>query len=186
MAKIRRSSLKELVSKNSGYILLILGIILTFFSISYRTYRSRVLSFKGNITETVIKQYAKPIRIEIPDLKIDLPVEEGGIQEGIWSVSEKGATHLNISENPGGNGNIVIYGHNKNKLLGPIRWIKNETVIKIFSEDGSEYDYKVTERVEVKPTELSYVLPKNEETLTLYTCTGFADSKRLVVVAKRI
>ena len=78
MAKIRRSSLKELVSKNSGYILLILGIILTFFSISYRTYRSRVLSFKGNITETVIKQYAKPIRIEIPDLKIDLPVEEGG------------------------------------------------------------------------------------------------------------
>jgi len=186
MAKIKISSLTTFISGSYGYFLLIFGILLIIFSFVYKTYRLRILSFNGTVTETVIKQYAKPVRIEIPDLKIDLPIEEGGIQDEVWSISEKGATHLNISENPGGKGNIVIYGHNKNKLFGPIRWIKNETIIKVFNADGVEYDYKVTERVEVKPTDLSYVLPKNEETLTLYTCSGFADSKRLIVVAKRI
>lgn len=183
---ISKKSPATAVSKNHGLLFLIMGLVLILFSLSYRNYKSRALSFNGAITETFNKQYTKPVHIEIPDLKIDLPVEEGGIQEGIWSVSEKGATHLNISENPGGKGNIVIYGHNKNKLFGPIRWIKNDTIIKILNEDGIEYDYKVTEKVEVKPTDLSYVLPKNEEVLTLYTCTGFADSKRLIVTAKRI
>jgi LPXTG-site transpeptidase (sortase) family protein len=186
MAKFQRSSLLSLIFKNYGYLFLTTGILLILFSVSYRTYRSRVLSFKGTVTESVIKQYVKPVRIVIDDLKIDLPIEEGSIQDGIWSISENGASHLNISESPGGKGNIVIYAHNKNKLFGPIRWIKNDTLIKVINEDGKEYDYKVTERIEVKPTDLTYVLPKNEETLTLYTCSGFADSKRFIVTAKRV
>ena len=36
----------------------------------------------------------------------------------------------------------------------------------------------------VESDAIEYVLPKNNETLTLYTCTGFADTDRYIVVAK--
>jgi LPXTG-site transpeptidase (sortase) family protein len=186
MAKFRLTSMAAIISKYYGYLFLVIGIILIVFSLLYRNYRSRVLSFEGTITETVIQKYPKAVRIIIPDVKIDLPVEEGAVQDGVWSISESGATHLNISENPGGKGNIVIYAHNKNNLFGQIRWLNNGALIKIINENGQEFEYKTNQIVEVKPTELSYVMPKNEEILTLYTCSGFADSKRFIVTAKRV
>lgn len=38
---------------------------------------------------------------------------------------------------------------------------------------------------EVLPESVEVVAPTTDETLTLYTCTGFADQKRLIVTAKR-
>jgi len=184
MARI--SSLAAIIFKYYRYLFLIIGIIFIGFSLLYKNYRSRVLSFQGTITETVIQTNPKAVRIIIPDVNMDLPVEEGAIQNGVWSISENGATHLNISENPGGKGNVVIYGHNKNNLFGPIRWLNDGALIKLVNEDGEEFDYKVSVKVEVKPTELSYVMPKGEEILTLYTCSGFADSKRFILTAKRV
>ena len=48
------------------------------------------------------------------------------------------------------------------------------------------YEYEIKEIKEVLPSQTETIAPTKEETLTLYTCSGFSDSKRLIVIAKRI
>jgi len=49
-----------------------------------------------------------------------------------------------------------------------------------------EYSKQVKEIVEVKPDQVEYLLPTSEETLTLYTCSGFMDQKRFIVRGERV
>jgi sortase A len=173
-------------SNRSGFLFLFLGALFIIVSLSWRIHQRTVLSFEGKVPPPqVTKVKATPPKsIHILSLNINLNIEEGFIQDGIWKISETGATHLNSSGNPGDGGNVVIYGHNKNKLFGPILWIKVGSEIKLSTEDEKEYFYIVTDTKTVDPKEINYVLPKTEETLTLYTCTGFLDTKRFIVVAK--
>ena len=69
-------------------------------------------------------------------------------------------------------------------MFGPIRWIEKGAEIEINDENGNKYSYVVSETLEVSPDKIEYVLPKNEEILTLYTCSGFLDSKRYIVIAR--
>lgn len=168
--------------------LVVVGILLMSLSAGWRLYQLRVLSFfgnndLGNNVQVVSKNL--PIAIRISFLNLSLPVVETTIVNGVWEIPEKSAGHLNTSSGIG-SGNMVVYAHNKNSLFGPIRWIKTESVIEIVGHDEKTYRYQVVEIKEVGPDKIEYVLPKNEEVLTLYTCSGIFDSKRLVVVAKRI
>lgn len=179
---------------NSRNIHLFLGVFLilaTFFYDNY--YKKRVLSFSGSFAEQgekvdEIKEKPKslPIKIKIESLGIDLEVEEGAIKDGVWQISENNVSHLNISKVPGEGGNIVIYGHNKKNLFGPIRWIKVGDEIKVLNQEGKEFSYRVKEALTLTPDAIEYVYPKEEEILTLYTCTGAFDSKRFIVIAKPV
>ena len=51
---------------------------------------------------------------------------------------------------------------------------------------SKEYTYEVKEIKQVYPKELEVIAATTDETLTLYTCSGFNDTKRLIVIAKRI
>lgn len=150
-------------------------------------YKSRILSFnsvpqKAEISE---KRTAPPTNITIPDLYIDLPIEESRIVNEVWQISEKGASFLESSARPGEGGNIIIYGHNKKKIFGNLLG-KNliGKDVKILSVDGKTHKYKIYAVKVVDPTDISEVLPASHEVLTLYTCTGFLDTKRLIVKAK--
>lgn len=169
----------------SGFLLVFTGISLMGISMFYRSYRSKSLSFEGEIPQASVVLDKKPVHIIIEKPDIDLAVNEAVIANGIWSVSEDSANHLNTSATPGNPGNIVIYAHNKNHLFGPLRWIEVGAKIELINEDNETFDYYVTNKIEVKPDDISYVLPTNEETLTLYTCTGVFDSKRLIIVANK-
>lgn len=169
--------------KITGSLYLIFAVLLIGASFLYREYRTRVLSFNFVPQETVEEKNAPAVIIKIDSLNINLPVEEGYIENEIWKISDEFATHLNTSANPKDSGNIVIYGHNKNNILGPIRWIKPGVEIILINSEGEEIKYAVKSTVEVSPKEIEYVLPKEEETLTVYTCTGFADSKRFIVTS---
>lgn len=163
-----------------------LGTLLTSFFFGMRFYQARVLSFEKVPDRPLVLGGAKPVEVEVPAAHIKLAVEESGIVDGVWQISKKGASHLDISSSPGQNGNIVIYGHNKNSLFGPIRSIKEGTEILLKDGVGGIYRYQVARTVVVGPSEVNYVEPTREETLTLYTCTGLLDSKRFVVIAKPI
>ncbi len=173
-----------------GLILIMIGsFLIALYGI--RFYARRVLSFHtanspSAKVEVEKKLYAKPLSIEIASLKIVLPVAESGIVDGVWQISEKGASHLDTSANPGEGGNVVIYAHNKRVLFGPLRQIRKDAEITLVTEDGKSWNYKVVETVLVTPGDISFVTPRNAETLTLYTCAGFADSKRFIVIAKPV
>lgn len=176
-----------MTQKKQGVLLLILGLFFILLFSLWRFNRVRILSFfqvypegKPQVVKT---EESKPTFIEIPSVGVKLPIEESAIKDGVWEISYKGASHLDKSANPGQNGNIVIYGHNKNSIFGPIRWIKEGDEIKVTDVSGKEYTYKVAKTLVTNPDDIQYVLPKDKETLTLYTCTGFLDSKRQIVVA---
>ncbi|MDZ4229403.1 MAG: sortase, partial [Patescibacteria group bacterium] len=123
---------------------------------------------------------------DIPQINLHLPITEATVTDGSWEISPDGASHWDNSANPGETGNIVIYGHNKTNLFGPIRWLSLGEEVTITDADGNEHRYRITETATVSPNQIEYIQPKNEETLTLYTCTGLFDSQRYVVIAKLI
>lgn len=167
----------------------ITGILMFFSGNAYILYQKRTLSFNNfqqqAKPESDNQVGPKPTIIEIPSLNISLPITESYIsKDGIWEVSETGASYLNVSGVPGSNTNIVIYGHNKKRLFGPLPRIKANDNIIIQTEDGTKHEYKVQETKIITPDQVSEVLPTQDEVLTIYTCTGFLDSKRFVVKAK--
>jgi sortase A len=87
------------------------------------------------------------------------------------------------SANPGQNGNIVVFAHARNELFGPLRDIKKDETIYILTKDRW-YRYSVSGTKLVDPSQIENIKPTDSEQLTLFTCSGFLDSKRLIVHAK--
>ena len=126
-----------------------------------------------------------PLRVIIPSLKIDVPVREAKIVKGYWELFEDAAGFGLGSAYPGEVGNTVIFAHTRPGLFQPLKDVKNGTVIYVFTSE-KWFGYQVTKITEVLPNQVEVIAPTPDETLTLYTCSGFADSKRLIVTAKRL
>lgn len=126
-----------------------------------------------------------PTRILIPSLNIDLEVTPSKVVKGYWEISEKTASFGLGSTIPGEVGNTVIFAHARDGLFLPLRKIKKDVHVYLLTKYGW-YSYQVKDTKLVKPTEIEVIAPTSDEILTLYTCSGFADTKRLIVKAKRI
>jgi len=134
---------------------------------------------------TLAKQHpaSPPAKLVIKDLNLALPIEESHIVLGKWQVSQNGLSHLDSSGLPGEHDNMVIYGHDKSKVFGHLKNIKVGALVTVTSQNGEVHTYKVIKTQVVTPDQISVVLPTKTELLTLYTCTGFGDTKRWVVQA---
>lgn len=84
---------------------------------------------------------------------------------------------------PGKGGNIVIYAHNKKNLFGNLTTAEYGDVIYIRTSDGTIQQYQIRKKFIVSPDHIEVVEPTSYEVLTLFTCTGFADSQRLIIQA---
>lgn len=163
----------------SGFLLIII------FSL-WRYHQQRILSFN---TKEIIKvnfSGVKPIHIKAYPVGVDVSIKEGVIKNGVWAIYPDQAIYLLGSAGLGDLGNTIIYGHNKNDVLGPIRWAKLGSKIELLGSDNKIYQYQITKIDVVDPNNLKYIQPTDDERLTLYTCTGFWDSKRFIAVAERI
>lgn len=161
-------------------------LLLGFFAIfnSLKTFNPEPVRAEGFVKTDVIKG-KEPQRIIIPEVGIDIPVKYSKIIGGYWQVFEDVAGWGEGSGYPGESGNQVIFAHARVGLFLPLRNVKSDTKIYVMQENNW-YTYKVTEIKEVYPNQIEVVKPTIDETLTLYTCSGYQDSKRLIVVAKRI
>lgn len=126
-----------------------------------------------------------PERIIIPSLRINLPVKAAKVVSGYWEVFDESAAWGEGSGIPGQKGNQVIFAHAKESLFLPLRSIKLGDKIYVLTKD-KYFQYQINEIKEVRPGQTEVIAPTPDETLTLYTCSGFADSKRLIVVGKRL
>lgn len=167
-------------------IALTVGIVIFFSGLILKAHEAVKLSFNADISKLnlVTQTGARPTRILIPAIDVNLPVYETAVSRGIWQISPDGVSHLAASALPGKNGNIIMYGHNSRTRLGRLGEVSRGDRIVVTTEDGNDRLYLVEKTVVVRPDDLSVVGNTPDETLTIYTCTGFADSKRLVVVAK--
>lgn len=190
MRKSTRKSSKKLSRRFAAATVLIsLGLMLilaknnsaAFLSSDFQQEPVKVEGF----TQTKYDAKKLPKKIIIPLLSIDLLVKPARIINGYWEVFPDSAAWGETSGYPGEKGNQVIFAHARPGLFLPLRSIKLESKIYVLS-DEKWYGYRVTEIKEVYPNQLEVISPTDDETLTLYTCSGFADAKRLIVVAKRV
>lgn len=131
------------------------------------------------------KTSAIPKKIIIPSLSLSVNIKKAGIIEGYWEVYESSASWGEGSGLPGYAGNQVIFAHAREGLFLPLKDIKEKEVIYVLTE-SNWFEYSVEKIKEVKPDDLEVIKPTKDEILTIYTCSGFNDNKRLIIVAKRI
>lgn len=128
---------------------------------------------------------SSPIRIIIPELNIDIPVKEAKVVNGFWEVFPDVAGFGTGSAYPDEAGNQVIFAHARKGLFLSLKDAKVGEMIYIFTKER-RFTYKIVDIKEVLPSQTEVIASTNTAILTLYTCSGFADSKRLIVKASKI
>lgn len=134
-------------------------------------------------TQTQILQ--KPAKIYFPTLETKiLNITDGTIvDKNRWEISETGVSYLTTSALPG-QGNTVLYGHDKRAILGSLPYINAGDPIYVVLAGGDFIKYTVYETKVIKPTEIEILNQTLESKLTIYTCNGFLDQSRFVAFAK--
>lgn len=122
-----------------------------------------------------------PTAIWFAPFDLTLEVAPGKIENNEWTLYEDKASWLTSSETPG-QGNVIVYAHNRTGLFGDLDRLKIGDEIKLEYE-GTTFVYTVAISRKVLPTDVEAII-SHENQLTLYTCDGAFDQKRLVVIAK--
>ncbi|MBI3485609.1 sortase [Candidatus Daviesbacteria bacterium] len=121
-----------------------------------------------------------PTQITIPSLDIKLPIAQAQISGNSWTLYNDKVSWLTTSKLPGF-GNVILYAHNRRHLFGPLKNIEVGEQI-IVEQEGKNYTYLVSEKRKVLPDNVEAILSSRDQ-LTLYTCDGSFDQRRLVVIA---
>ncbi|MFZ1549755.1 MAG: sortase [Microgenomates group bacterium] len=124
-----------------------------------------------------------PRIIRIPSLHKTLPIIPATINDGKWTLTDKGISYLTSSKIPGEEGNGIMYGHNWESLLGGLEKIKPGSKIEIEYTNGMKRTFIVQVTANVSPDQTNVLKQSHDKRLTLYTCSGFLDTQRFVVVA---
>lgn len=171
----------------SNLLLLTGGILLTLASfLIYQRYNPNNISFNISSVETgEFSPYkiVSPSEITIESQKIHLAILPTELDNGKWKTTSNAVSYLDSSPVPGEKGNSILYGHNWSNLLGNLPKVKVGDKITIKYSNGSEKSFSVMNTQVVKPNQTEVLDQTQDKRITLYTCTGFLDSKRFVVTA---
>lgn len=120
-------------------------------------------------------------RIEIPKIKLSLPILEGTSSSNL----NKGTGHLTGTNLPGEVGNVVIAAHrgySYGKLFNRLEELDIGDDI-IINYSNKNYQYKVYKTMVVEPADIS-VLNQNskDKVLTLITCTPLGEPTHRFIV----
>jgi LPXTG-site transpeptidase (sortase) family protein len=136
-------------------------------------------SFQNNQTLPQINT-TSPTDIKIPSINLDIAISPSIVKGNNWQLFDDRVAWLSTSALPG-KGNTILYAHDRVGLFANLYKLKVGDEIMIYYNKW--LTYKVTELHAVTPTDISSIL-SNKNRLTLYTCVGTFDQKRLVVYAE--
>jgi len=145
---------------------------------------TRTVDFQDLPSEYFSSSDNHVVHIAIPAVHIALPVIEGDYQNATWPTSKTSIVHISSSVEPGKSGNSILYGHNWPNLLGNLKNTQIGQEIEIGYANKSKKTFTITSIQTVNPDNTEVLKNTSESQVTLYTCIGFLDSKRLVVMAK--
>ena len=174
--------MKNLISK----LFLLSGLLFLLISsyLLYLRYASHPLTFERRPATVNSLSYETPRSIEIPSIKVNLPIVAALIHGKIWETTDRGISYLSSSPVPGQKGNSVMYGHNWKSILGNLSKVKPGQKLIVTMQNGKRKVFNIEYTATVKPDQTNIIDSTNDTRLTIYTCIGFLDSKRFVVVAK--
>ncbi len=165
-------------------LLIILGSSLIFWA-SSRFITVKFAPNQGLKTTGFSLSAPKPQKLYIPKLGKVFYVSEGQAEGDRWAIAETGVSYLSSSALPGTLGNTVMYGHNKDDIFGYLYLVKAGDPVYAILDNGHFVKFTVAEEKEVTPKDVQVLEVSNDSRLTLFTCSGFLDSARFVVVAKQ-
>lgn len=179
----KKSVIARVIYAFLAIFLLLVGFSLVFASSADFIKSNQILSDQKNSQEQL---GVKPLKIFIPSIDRTLDISDGYVVDNRWTVSETGVSHLTTSAVPGNRGNAVLYGHNRDEVLGKLWKAQNNDLVYVILSDGSITKYQIFERREVEPSQVEILNNVGDSRLTIYTCSGFLDSARFVIVGKLI
>ena len=147
-----------------------------------------------------------PTRILIPSIGVDSEVvevgfnlvDENGALTREWVTADYGAGHHTGSANPGGQGNVVISGHNNiyGRVFRLLERVKPDDEVILETATGRRYRYVVQEQVIVPEAGVSqakhlenaaYMAQTEDSRLTLISCWPYwTNTHRVIVVAELV
>ena len=187
LSQSRRVSRVSIIKKTFGIVILLLGLFFIFLPNILTLFPQEIINREPILADTTFSQSSAkdqiPTRIIIPSVSIDLPITIAPLKNGYWIPSETTASFGEGSSLPTGNSNTVIFAHAREGLFLPLRNVKEQDTVYVMTAN-SYVSYTIETITEVKPTDVYTVKPTEDKRLTLFTCSGFLDQKRLLVVAK--
>ncbi len=134
--------------------------------------------------------FVSGVRVRVPRLRIDVPLELGDAERDIkeQSTPVAAAYLLPGMAVPGTTGNAYVYAHARPGLFLALWTVRLGDVVEIAEPSGTVLRYAVTEiHPRVDPTDARFIAPTDDERLTLQTSTGaWVLSPRFIVVARPI
>ncbi len=121
----------------------------------------------------------------VEKIGIDLVITPTSMADSNDESNFLGVSYLSSTPEPGDTGNSILYGHNWKSLLGRLSELTVDDTI-VVRWDSSLRTFRVKEKKIVAANDTSILENTENAQITLYTCTGFLDSKRLVIVAELI
>lgn len=121
-----------------------------------------------------------PTNLKIVKLNLDLAVSPSFVEGNDWEVFDDRVAWLSTSALPG-QGNTILYTHERQGLFNNLYRLEIGDEISVYNDKW--FTYKVTGIKVVSPSDLSSILVGGNR-LTLFTCFGSFDQKRLVVYAE--
>lgn len=138
----------------------------------------------GNIQdvklESSIVKDTVPDRIYFPLFDLSLDISEGEIKDNKWTLYDDRVSWLSTSALPS-EGNVILYAHNLPHLFGNLNKLsKGDEIVVMYNQ--KTFKYIVEKVVKVLPNDIDAVTSSQNQ-LTLYTCDGSFDQRRLIVTA---
>jgi sortase (surface protein transpeptidase) len=121
------------------------------------------------------------VRLVIPAIDLDRNLVSVGLDRNrVPVVPKHDVAWYNLSAGPGQGENVVLWGHvlrfkSNPKLPAPFARLKELPVgarLTLYGSDGAAHEYTVIEQVWATPDQVSYILPKGRELVTLVSCIG--------------
>lgn len=136
------------------------------------------------VQAVLVQEQGLPVSVSFPEAGFSVPLQKGEIKDGKWKLSYDAAEFVDV---PVASGSArIVYGHNYLRILGKLGHVKVGQRVEVGSDTGMVKTYKVTSKEVIEPNDIAKILPSQENELVIYTCTGFLDSKRLVIHAQLI
>ncbi|HUW22084.1 MAG TPA: sortase [Candidatus Bathyarchaeia archaeon] len=168
----------------SGWLFLGTGLLLVLVFWLTAKFSPSPVSFAGKPALTVVKDQLYPAHLKIASISLDLPVSQVELTASDWPLFTGSASYVLGSGIIGRPGNAIIYAHNRTNLFGRLKQVKNGDLVEITDQAGDKWHYQVSQVMTVSPKDIGVLSPTKSATLTLYTCTGYLDRQRLVIVSR--
>ena len=167
-----------------AYLLILLSVSLFTYAVSLIWQRNKPVNFNFPAkSESTNGQPVYPNALSIDSIGVVLPVKTANITNGKWEDTRGSVAYWKDSVLPGSKGNSVFYGHNWSNVFGKLTRVRKGDLVQIGLSDGSIKKFIVDSTYTVSADETHILNPAEDTRVTIYSCTGFLDSKRFVVIA---